>query len=71
MAKCWLLSFRDTGASQSFMLKDVLPFHDVTSKSALVQGIGIEYLEVPVNSLAGIRPGYRSSQGGHSHVLPD
>lgn len=42
---------RDTGASQSFMLKDVLPFPDVTSKSALVQGIGMECLEVPVHKV--------------------
>ena len=33
------------------MLKDVLPFPDVTSKSALVQGIGMECLEVPVHTV--------------------
>ena len=40
---------RDTAASQSFILKDVLPFPDLTAESnVLVQGFGMEYVGVPL-----------------------
>ncbi|XP_057674676.1 uncharacterized protein LOC130905366 [Corythoichthys intestinalis] len=49
--KCSVRILRDTGAAQSFILSDVLPFNEESScgSSVLVQGIGMEYLSVPLH----------------------
>lgn len=44
---------RDTGASESFILKDMLPFSSLsdTGTSALIRGIGLEVLSVPLHKI--------------------
>ncbi|XP_057676607.1 uncharacterized protein LOC130906366 isoform X1 [Corythoichthys intestinalis] len=49
--KCSIRILRDTGAAQSFILSDILPFNEESScgSNVLVQGIGMEYLSVPLH----------------------
>ncbi|XP_039504978.1 uncharacterized protein LOC120460978 [Pimephales promelas] len=44
---------RDTGASESFILQDVLPFSSVsdTETSVLIRGIGLNILSVPLHKI--------------------
>ena len=44
---------RDTGASQSLILADTLPFSEKTysGTSALIQGVGCEFVNVPLHNI--------------------
>jgi len=44
---------RDTAASQSFILSDLLPFskESAMDSGVLVQGFGMHYLEVPLHTV--------------------
>ncbi len=44
---------RDTGASESFILQDVLPFSSLsdTGTSVLIQGIGLNVWSVPLHKI--------------------
>jgi len=67
---------RDTGASQSLILADVLPFsvHSATGTSVLLQGVEISTMSVPLHKIilkcnlvngpvvVGVRPSYRCKE---------